>query len=144
MKPGVRIGVDVGAARVGVSACDAECRLVFPVETIAVSGGKDCVPRLREIAEERGAVEIVVGLPVNLAGRETASTAAARRIAARLGEVGHSVRLIDERLSTVSAAARMHEAGRSARRQRSVIDQEAAVIILEQALRVERGEDDGA
>lgn len=136
MRSGVRIGVDVGKARVGVARCDRDGLLATPVETIQ-RASVDVIARLREIAAELGAVEAVVGLPISLSGGDTPSTQDAREMAAQLA-AGLPVRLVDERLSTVTASAGMRASGKSARQQRATIDQAAAVVILQHALDSER------
>lgn len=136
MRRGVRIGVDVGRARVGVARCDRDGLLATPVETIQ-RASVDVVARLREIAAELDAIEAVVGLPISLSGGDTPSTQDARDMAAQLAEA-MPVRLVDERLSTVSASAGMRAAGKSSKQQRQSIDQAAAVVILQHALDSER------
>jgi putative Holliday junction resolvase len=137
MRPGVRIGVDVGKARVGVARSDRDALLATPVATLA--RGADTVAELQALALELDPVEIVVGLPISLSGRDTASTTDAREFARELAQaVGVPVRLVDERLSTVTAQRNLREAGRRARGSRPVIDQAAAVIILQNALDFER------
>ncbi|MDR7234592.1 Holliday junction resolvase RuvX [Agrococcus sp. BE272] len=136
MRRGVRIGVDVGRARVGVARCDLDGLLATPVETIQ-RADVDPVARLAAIAEELGAIEAVVGLPISLSGADTPSTQDARDMAAALAR-SLPVRLVDERLSTVTASAGMRAAGRSSRQQRQSIDQAAAVVILQHALDSER------
>lgn len=135
---GVRLGVDVGRARVGVARCDPDGLLATPVETVARRTG-DPVARVLTLAEEYGAIEIVVGLPVNLHGDDTASTVDAREFAQHLAQSGdRPVRLVDERLSTVSAHSALRTSGRSQRSSRNIVDQVAAVVLLQQALDVEK------
>lgn len=137
MRRGVRLGVDVGKARVGIASSDRDGLLATPVATL---------PRVdvdersfRILIEQYGAVEIVVGLPLSLNGGDTASTTDAREFAAAAAEwTGVPVRLVDERLSTVSAQRALHDAGRSTKGSRAMIDQVAAVIILQNALDAER------
>jgi putative Holliday junction resolvase len=137
MRAGVRIGIDVGKARVGVARSDREGLLATPVETVPRGAGT--IARIRELIGELDPVEIVVGLPIALSGRDTASTADARDLAAQLATAsGLPVRLVDERLTTVSAQRALHDAGRRAKGSRPVIDQVAAVIILQNALDFER------
>ena len=137
VRPGVRLAVDVGRARVGLAASDPAGSLAFPVETLPRSG--DIVGRITAEAAERDALEIVVGLPMSLSGGDTPSTADARDVAAALAAASPvPVRLVDERLSTVSAQSALHSAGRTTRSSRSVVDQVAAVIILQHALDSER------
>ena len=92
-----------------------------------------------ELSAEHSAIELVVGLPLSLSGGDTASTTDAREFAAALAEAsGLPVRLIDERLSTVTAHSALRGSGRSQRESRSIVDQVAAVILLQQALDVEK------
>ena len=134
---GARLGLDVGTVRIGVAASDPEGRLAFPVST--VQRGPRAAEEVTRIALEREATAIYVGLPLTLAGREGPSAADARVFAAEVAErTGLVVRLIDERLSTVSASSALRAAGKSARRQRSIVDQQAAVVILGNALDTEK------
>jgi len=134
---GVRLGIDVGRARVGVARCDPDGMLATPVETVARDDR--AVARVREIATELEALEILVGLPLNLRGEDTASTVDAREFAATIAAAdAPPVRLVDERLSTVSAHAALRLSGRSQKRSRTILDQVAAVVLLQQALEVEK------
>ena len=135
---GVRLGVDVGKARVGVARCDPDGMLAVPVET--VPRNEASVARITALATEYDAFEVLVGLPVSLSGGDTASTADARAFARELATAtGRPVRLVDERLSTVSAHAALRESGRSQRSSRRIVDQVAAVVLLQQAIDVEKG-----
>lgn len=136
MRSGRRLGVDVGRARIGVAVCDRDGLLATPVETVARDDSTD-VRRILELAEEYDVLELVVGLPLSMSGDDTPSTTDARAFAARLAE-HRSVRLVDERLSTVTAQRGLHQAGRNTKKSRAVIDQAAAVIILQHALDRER------
>lgn len=136
MRAGVRLGIDVGQARVGVSRCTPDATMAIPVATLeratAISG-------IAALATEWSPVEVVVGLPINLQGKDTASTADARAFAQELVECGVGpVRMVDERLSTVSAAAQLRASGKGSKKQRPVIDQAAAVILLQHSLDSER------
>lgn len=138
LRPGARLGVDVGEVRIGVAACDAGGVLATPVET--VRRGRGDLDRLAALAAERDAVEIVVGLPRSLSGSEGTSAVAARHFARKLARrvAPRAVRLVDERLTTVSAARAMRASGVSSRAGRETIDQAAAVVILQDALDTER------
>ena len=137
MRPGIRIGVDVGRARVGVARCDRDGLLATPVETLR--RGATTIPSLQALIAELEPIEVVIGLPISLSGSDTASTTDAREFARSLAEATDvPVRLVDERLSTVSAQRALHDAGRRAKGSRPVIDQVAAVIILQNALDSER------
>lgn len=137
MRPGIRIGVDVGRARVGVARCDRDGLLATPVATL--QRGDATVTELVAFANELDPVEFVVGLPLSLSGADTASTADARGFAAELARAtAVPVRLVDERLSTVTAQRQLRDTGRRAKGSRPVVDQVAAVIILQNALDSER------
>jgi putative Holliday junction resolvase len=137
VRSGVRLGVDVGTVRIGVARSDLHGMLATPVET--VPRGEGDIARILAIAAELEATEVIVGLPLALSGRRTASTEDAVAFAERLARVCDApVRLVDERLSTVSAQAAVRSSGKSTKQSRSVIDQVAAVIILQHALDFER------
>lgn len=134
---GVRLGVDVGRARIGVARCDPDGLLATPVETVPRSDAS--VARIRELIAEYEPLEVLVGLPLSLSGGDTPSTADARDFAAALAAASDvPVRLVDERLSTVSAHAALRGSGRTQRSSRSIVDQVAAVVLLQQALDVEK------
>ncbi|WP_156761859.1 Holliday junction resolvase RuvX [Microbacterium karelineae] len=135
---GVRLGVDVGKARVGVARCDPDGMLAVPVET--VPRDERSIARLVEIAAEHGPIEIVVGLPLNMRGEDTPSTADAREFAALLRDAlpAVQVRLVDERLSTVSAHTALRQSGRSQKKSRGIVDQVAAVVFLQHAIDTEK------
>ena len=133
----MRLGVDVGTVRIGVARCDPHGMIATPVSTV-VRGDGDLAELLRLIAEV-DAVEVIVGLPLALSGAVTASTEDATGFADRLAARSPvPVRLVDERLSTVSAQRALRLSGRTSRNSRPVIDQVAAVIILQHALDFER------
>ncbi|HZC27661.1 MAG TPA: Holliday junction resolvase RuvX [Actinopolymorphaceae bacterium] len=138
MRSGVRLGVDVGDVRIGVARSDPAGTLAVPQETVRRGPGD--LDRLAALVAEAEAIEVIVGLPVSLSGREGPAARKAREfarlLAARLGPV--PLRLVDERLSTVSAQQAFHAQGLSTRKTRERIDQAAAAIILQNALDVER------
>ena len=102
-------------------------------------GGGD-VRRLAQLVVEREAVEVVVGLPRSLNGTEGPAAEKARALAGRLARrvAPVPVRLCDERLTTVSAESILREQGRHGAKRRAVVDQAAAVLILQTALDTER------
>jgi putative holliday junction resolvase len=137
VRQGVRVGVDVGTVRIGVARSDLHGVLATPVETVARGDGD--LERILAIAAELDALELIVGLPIALSGSHTASTADAIGFAIRLaGSTELTVRLVDERLTTVSAQSALRASGRTTKQSRSVIDQVAAVIIVQHALDFER------
>lgn len=134
---GVRLGIDVGRARVGVARCDPDGMLAVPVETVPRS--ETSIDRLTELAREYEPLEFVVGLPVNMKGSDTASTVDAREFAKEIQtRTAVPVRLVDERLSTVTAHAALRSSGRSQKNSRSIVDQIAAVVLLQQAIDTEK------
>ncbi|MDF0515209.1 Holliday junction resolvase RuvX [Agromyces sp. H3Y2-19a] len=141
MRSGARLGIDVGRARIGVSRCDSGGLLAVPVETVPRSAEGDAdVRRILAIADEYEAIELVVGNPLSLSGAPTPSTDDAVEFAGRLAGAspGRQVRLVDERLSTVSAQQALRATGKKAKQQRPIVDQVAAVIILQHAIDAER------
>jgi len=143
---GARLGVDVGSVRVGVAASDPDGILATPVATVPRTSQDDPAPgdsdveAIAALVEEHQAVGVVVGLPRSLSGDEGPAAARARKyaavVAARIAPVW--VRLVDERLTSVDAHRTLRESGVAGRRHRSVVDQAAAVLILQTALDTER------
>lgn len=138
MRTGVRLGIDVGDARIGVARSDPSGLVATPVET--VRRGEGDLARLRTLASEENAVELVVGLPVSLSGGEGPAAAKVREFANALAAAVAPlpVRLCDERLSTVTAESVLRERGKKGQKRRAVVDQAAAVVILQNALETER------
>jgi putative Holliday junction resolvase len=130
---GRRLGIDVGTVRIGVATCDPDGVLATPVETVRRDRTEKHIRRLAKLVDELGAVEVVVGLPRTLADRTGPSAvdaiALADELAARISPI--PVRLADERLTTVTAQRSLREAGVRAKGQRAMIDQAAAVGILQ-------------
>lgn len=141
MRRGVRIGVDVGEARVGVARSDPDGILATPVRTLDRDhqGGGDLI-ELTALVAELGAIEIVVGSPKSLDGADRVAAGRAASYAAELHRrnPGVSVRLVDERLTTVDAHRILSASGVPMRQHRTRIDQAAAVLILQTALDHER------
>ena len=138
---GVRLGVDVGDVRVGLARSDLDGMIATPVETLERD---TAVARVIAEAREAEARVIMVGLPRSLSGAEGPAAQKARDFSAELAGALREdtpttqVRLIDERLTTVSAHKALHSSGRKGRKHRQVVDQVAAVMILQQALDTER------
>lgn len=134
---GTRLGIDVGKARVGVARCDPDGMLAVPVETVPRS--EKSIDRLVELAAEWEPLEFVIGLPVNLRGEDTLSTVDAREFSREVHRrTGVPVRMVDERLSTVTAHAALRSSGRSQKKSRSIVDQVAAVVLLQHAVDTEK------
>lgn len=131
---GIWIAVDVGSVRVGVARSDPRGVLALPVATLArdVRSGSD-LSDLARLVGEYEAVGVVVGLPRTLAGREGPAAQAAREYGAALAGLiaPVPVEYLDERLTTVSAQRKLQQNGVRSRAGRAVIDQAAAVELLE-------------
>ncbi len=138
MRWGVRLGLDPGEARIGVARSDPSGFLATPVET--VQRGEGDLARIAALVTEAEAVEVVVGLPRSLSGGEGPAAARVRLFARALARQVELVpiRLCDERLTTVSAEAMLRGQGRKGQKRRAVVDQAAAVLILQHALDTER------
>ena len=143
--PGVRVGIDVGTVRIGVARSDPEGILATPVTTVArATPSGDLVPsdmsEIKEIVESLEAIEVIIGMPVSLSGSEHRAAALTREYADRLAKVIEPVpiRFADERMSTVVATRRLRERGVRGKRQRAVVDQAAAVEILQGWLDTQR------
>ncbi|USY18225.1 Holliday junction resolvase RuvX [Nocardiopsis exhalans] len=145
MRQGVRLAIDPGNARIGVAASDPSGMLASPVETIA--RGRGDLQRIALLVLEKEAREIVVGYPASLSGQEGPAARSAREFANTLARLLDPVpvRLVDERLTTVTAQGQLlsgasfgKKGAKGGRARRSVIDQAAATVLLQSALDQER------
>lgn len=134
----MRIGVDAGSVRIGVARSDPAATIAVPVETVRRGHGD--LDRLAELTSEYDTVEVVVGMPTSLSGDEGPAAAAAREFAVELARrvCPLPVRLVDERFSTATAERSLQRRGVRGPAKRRVVDQEAAVVILQAALDTER------
>lgn len=147
MRHGVRLGVDVGTVRVGVASSDPDGMIATPVETLARAASTNAdVDAVARLADESEALEVVVGLPLNMKGEDTASTQAARAWAATLKKRRPTLRvvLLDERLTSVTAHRSLRDSGVTGRKHKAHVDQQAAVHILQNALDTEHRTGRGA
>ena len=138
VRVGVRLAVDVGSVRVGVARSDPGGILASPLTVLpAGSGTKD---ELAKLAAASGAIEVIVGLPTSLSGRDGAAAAGARSFAAGLADrlAPVPVRLVDERFTTATAHDALRRGGRDTRARRQVVDAAAAAVLLQAALDAER------
>ena len=146
MRPGARLGVDVGDVRVGVASSDPSGLLATPVETVPRDHERGAdLDRVVELAAEMSVTEVVIGLPRSLDGSEGPAAVKVRewaqdlRAALREASIENTpIRLVDERLSTVDAHRGLRDSGVVGRNHRDVVDQAAAVLILQTALDTER------
>jgi putative Holliday junction resolvase len=140
VRPGRRLAVDVGKVRVGLAISDFHGILASPLQNVTrQTDNLETVRLIQAAIANEDILEIYVGLPVAMSGNATASTDDAIALATVLAsEVNQSVRMIDERLTTVSATAALRSSGKNSKEGRKVIDQVAATMILEQALAIEK------
>jgi putative holliday junction resolvase len=138
LRTGVRLALDWGKARIGVAASDRDAVLAYPVQT--VPAGPGAIAAVVALVAEYEPIELVLGLPRNLAGEDGPAAVWMREIAGQLAEAipDLPLRLVDERMTTAAASRQLAGAGRNTRKQRQVIDQAAAVALLETALQQER------
>lgn len=136
---GVRAAIDVGAARIGVAVSDPDGILATPLQTVVVSAVDSPSRAVAEIIAEREPIRVYIGLPRTLAGQEGAAAAIAREFASTLAaDISVPIYLVDERLTTVVAHQALHRSGVKMKGHRSVVDQQAAVEILQHSLEVEK------
>lgn len=124
------LGVDPGSARIGLALSDELGCMAHPLRTLQT--GEDPASQIAAVASEKLCRVIVIGLPRNMNGSYGPAAEKSRSLAAALAPLTEArIVLWDERLTTAAAARRLQEAGRNTRQQRSVIDQAAAVQILQ-------------
>jgi putative holliday junction resolvase len=138
MRQGVRLGVDVGSVRVGVAHSDPDGVLASPLTVVRSGPGE--LNELAALVIRADAIEVIVGLPVSLSGREGVAAAAARSFAAELaGRLAPiPVRLVDERFTTTQAHEALRRGGKDSRARRDTVDAAAAAVLLQAALDTER------
>lgn len=125
------LGIDPGERRIGVALADEETRFARPLETIDQQT-TDALARLQELIAEHGVTTVVVGRPVNLAGREGQAMEAQKTFVMRLrDELDVPVDVYDERLTTVIAERSMREAGTKAAQRKAMRDAVAASVMLQ-------------
>lgn len=130
--PHPALGLDYGKSRIGVAATDDFGIMAHPVETIDTVRSPDPLRRIAEIAATRKTKTLVVGLPLRLDGSEGDSAKTVRKFSKKLRKALPDLPMVfvDESYTTMDASSKLHEAGRNARKQKAVIDQAAAVEIL--------------
>ncbi|WP_432937872.1 Holliday junction resolvase RuvX [Kribbella sp. CA-253562] len=153
MRRGVRVALDIGDARIGVASSDPHGILATPVETVRRGPGD--LDRIVTLVHDLEAFEVVVGLPRSLNGgegpaavkiRETTELLRQKLVAGQdnpdatdgVEQVRTTVRMVDERFTTVTAERMLRERGKKGAKRRAVVDQAAAVVILQHALDFER------
>lgn len=138
MERGRRIAFDYGDVRIGVAVCDPDGIVCTPL--IALRAQEERLPEvIRELIDEYLPIYLVVGEPRHLSGLDSTKMNSVSKFVELLRSLTDlPVRLVDERLSTVTASAKLRRAGKDSRRAKEFIDSAAAVEILEAALANER------
>ena len=138
MRQGVRLAFDAGSVRIGVARSDPDGILASPLAV--VRSGPGALDELARLAAGADAIEVIVGLPTSLSGREGAAAATARSFAADLaGRITPvPVRLVDERFTTTQAHEALRRGGKDTRARREIVDAAAAAVLLQAALDAER------
>lgn len=140
MREGVRLGLDVGRARTGVAYCDRQGTLASTYTTINTGDVPQIIAQVKALIAESDAMEVIVGLPTLLSGRNAQAAAyikqVANQLAHQIAPVG--VRLYDERLSTVQAHKVLATSGKNAKQRKTMVDSVAAMLILQSALDYEQ------
>jgi putative holliday junction resolvase len=126
------LGVDLGRVRIGLALADEVLRTARPLQTLVRRGEEADLAAIAALARDYEVTCAVLGLPLNMDGTEGASARLARAFQPRLAEaLGVPVELHDERLSSFEAESRLREQGFSSREARSMVDAEAAAVILQ-------------
>ncbi len=127
------LGIDHGEARIGIAISDDLGMLAHPLETIAVKEVADPVARIAQIAEREKIGTLVLGLPRNMDGTYGPAAEKVRAFGEKLRAAmpACTVKMWDERLTSVAAQRALHEGGKNVKQSRAVIDQVAAQLILQ-------------
>ena len=137
---GRKLAIDIGRARLGIAISDLSGILSSPLDSVRrIADDSETIKEILKIVADNEVQEIYVGDPVSLSGEITPSTDDARNFSSLLQSTTEiPVRLIDERLTTVTAARNLRESGKNAKTSKLVIDSASAVVILEAVLHAER------
>lgn len=136
LRRGKRVGIDYGDVRVGVAISDMESILVSPLCTL--KNDEQLISNLAKIIKEHEAIYVAIGSPIHLSGEASGKSTAVAEFAKTLkNHISSQIYLIDERLTSKSAAEQLHQVGIRSKEGRAIIDQIAAVNILNQALQLE-------
>ena len=127
------LGIDLGAARVGLALSDDLGMLAHPLETVNVKGAGDLAAYVAAVVRREKVEVVVIGLPRNMDGSHGPAAAKTREFGEKLHSKtpGCEIRYWDERMTTMAAQKALHEMGRNVKKSRPVIDQVAAQMILQ-------------
>jgi putative Holliday junction resolvase len=126
------LGVDHGDRRVGLALSDPIPVIASPLKTLTVNNSQDAIAKILDIVKEYDVVLVIVGLPIGMKGQETAQTTHVRKFADNLTKNGIKVALQDERLTSISAKRSILEQQKKASKNKGLVDQTAAAILLQQ------------
>lgn len=138
------LGIDYGKARIGLAVSDDLGMLAHPVETVPAADRNASIERIAEVVAARGILDVVIGLPLHMNGDEGLAVEGVRKYTKHLKkQLPDTIRYheVDERLSTSMAMDKLHAAGRNAKNSKGIIDQAAAVEILQQWLDQQSGDE---
>jgi putative Holliday junction resolvase len=136
LRRGRRIGIDYGDVRVGIAITDMDAILVSPLVTLR--NDQDLLQSIIQLIEEHEPIYVAIGSPLHLSGESSSKSVAVQSFAKKVKDsIGTEIFLIDERLTTKSAQNQLRDVGISSRESKGIIDQIAAVNILNQALLLE-------
>jgi len=138
MQRGRRIAFDFGDVRIGVAVSDPDSILSSPLTTLKATD-KRLIQQISQMLSDIQPVAIYVGRPALLSGNDGSATEKAAEFVTLLGTITQvPIEMVDERMSTISAARNLRDAGRNAKESKSAIDMAAAVAILEFAIEIEK------
>ena len=126
------LGVDHGDRRIGLALSDPIPMIASPLKTILVNSNQDAINAILDILKEYDIVLVVIGLPIGMKGNETAQTKQVQKFADDLVENGIKVAMQDERLTSVSAKKSIIEQNKKPSKEKGLVDQIAAAILLQQ------------
>ena len=126
------LGVDHGDRRIGLALSDPIPVIASPLKTLTVNNNQDAIDLILDIVKEYDVVLVIVGLPIGMKGQETAQTKHVRKFADNLTKIGIKVALQDERLTSVSAKRSILEQQKKASKNKGLVDQTAAAMLLQQ------------
>ena len=126
------LGVDHGDRRIGLALSDPIPVIASPLKTLTVNNNQDAIAEILDIVNEYDVELVIVGLPIGMKGQETAQTNHVRKFADNLTKNGIKVALQDERLTSISAKRSILEQQKKASKNKGLVDQTAAAILLQQ------------
>lgn len=125
------LGIDPGQKRVGVAVCDEDGVIAMPRPALVLKSPRAITEGIAALARETDAEHVVMGLPIDMSGREGLAAKKSRALAAELRRAGLRVVLWDERASTVAAHRDLARMGKDQKQARALVDSTAACLLLQ-------------